>query len=192
MEIQAVLFDLDNTLFDHQASSREGLGAFMRRLGLERTSELEQRWFEIEQACYNRFLSGEISFQDQRRERLRQFLPEAGHPPGDEEAGLDKLFAVYLRSYENAWTAFPDAAPTLRRLRSLGMRVGIITNGNHEQQSMKITRIGLEPLIDVLFTSGQMGHAKPAGLQALHLDRAGAQKPGTLHSLAGMPISSFP
>ncbi|WP_410468587.1 HAD family hydrolase [Arthrobacter sp. A2-55] len=60
-----------------------------------------------------------------------------------------------------AWTSFPDAAPTLRRLRDLGLRVGVITNGNHEHQSMKIARLGLEPLPDVFFSSEQMGHAKP-------------------------------
>ncbi|AIY02511.1 HAD superfamily protein [Arthrobacter sp. PAMC 25486] len=165
------MFDLDNTLFDHEASTREGLGAFVRSLGLELTPGLQQRWIEIEQACYDRFLSGELSFQEQRRKRLRQFLLEAGQPHGGGETGHDKLFAVYLRSYENAWTAFPDAAPTLQRLRDLGMRVGIITNGNHEQQSMKITSIGLEPLVDVLFSSEQMGHAKPdksAFLQPCH------------------------
>jgi putative hydrolase of the HAD superfamily len=161
VEIRAVLFDLDNTLFDHHASARDGLGAFLRCLGVEPTSALEQSWFEIEQACYDRFLSGELSFQEQRRERLRQFLRFAGHAHGDSDTDLDEIFAHYLRNYENAWSAFPDAAPTLRRLRDHGLRVGVITNGNHKQQSMKTARLGLEPLLDVFFSSEQMGHAKP-------------------------------
>jgi putative hydrolase of the HAD superfamily len=67
--IQAVLFDLDNTLFDHQASGRAGLKAFLRHLQATPSADLASSWFEIEQLSYDRFLSKEISFQEQRRER---------------------------------------------------------------------------------------------------------------------------
>lgn len=161
MEFRAVLFDLDNTLFDHLTSARGGLDTFIRSFGVELTSDLSHSWFEIEQATYDRFLSKELNFQEQRRERLRQFLPLVGHPEPVGTTELDEMFNIYLRSYEEAWTAFPDAAPTLQMLRSSGITIGVVTNGNHEQQAKKINRIGIEPLLDQFFTSEQMGHAKP-------------------------------
>ncbi|MDN5742352.1 MAG: HAD family hydrolase [Micrococcaceae bacterium] len=161
MEFRAVLFDLDNTLFDHLTSARGGLDTFVRSFGVELTPDLSNSWFEIEQANYDLFLSGELSFHAQRRERLRQFLPLIGHPGPVGATELDEVFAIYLRSYEEAWTAFPDAVPTLELLRSSGTTVGVITNGNHEQQAKKIKRIGIEPLLDLFFSSEQMGHAKP-------------------------------
>ena len=161
VQAQAVLFDLDNTLFDHQSSARAGLAGFLRHLGTEPTGELEQSWFGIEQLNYDRFLPNELFFHEQRRERLRQFLPLAGMNSPRTNTQLDELFAAYLRNYEQAWTAFPDAAFALLRLRADGMPVGVITNGNHSQQTSKIKKIGLEPLLDSVFSSELMGHAKP-------------------------------
>ena len=78
MEIRAVLFDLDNTLFDHAASARACLDAFLQHLGTASTDDLARAWLQLEQTIYDRFLADELSFQEQRRERLRQFLPLAG------------------------------------------------------------------------------------------------------------------
>jgi len=221
VDIRAVLFDLDNTLFDHLTSARDGLAAFVGNYGVDLTPELSSSWFEIEQASFDRFLSGELNFQEQRRERLCQFLPLIGQHDSVGASELDEMFAVYLQSYENAWTAFPDVVPTLKALRGCGMTVGVVTNGNHDQQAMKINRIGLEPLLDLFFSSEQMSHAKPeaaafilpckslqlspsqvlyvgdnyrvdiegarsAGLQAMHLNRAGADQPQTLGRLTDL------
>jgi putative hydrolase of the HAD superfamily len=111
VRIRAVLFDLDNTLFDHRASARAGLEAFLRHLQATPSPDLASSWFEIEQRSYDRFLSKEISFQEQRRERLRQFLPMIGLTGPLEASQLDDLFVTYLQNYERAWTAFRDARP---------------------------------------------------------------------------------
>lgn len=222
MKIRVVLFDLDNTLFDHQASARAGVDAFLHHLGTERSDRLTRWWFDIEEVNYNRFLAEELSFQEQRRERLRQFLPLAGLSVPYENTCLDELFSTYLQNYEDAWMAFPDAAPALQSLRAIGMGVGVITNGNHDQQTSKINRIGLEPLLDRIFSSELTNHAKPAreafmqpcrsmnvssaetlyvgdnylvdvegarnaGLQAVHLNREGNRREGTIQSLAELP-----
>jgi putative hydrolase of the HAD superfamily len=42
------------------------------------------------------------------------------------------------------------------------MLVGVMTNGNHVQQTKKIERIGLENLLDAIFSSEMVGHAKPS------------------------------
>lgn len=83
MEIRAVLFDVDNTLFDHHSSARDGLIAF---------------------------LTGELSFQEERRERLRQFFPLMGFPGVRTDTELDAIFDVYLQKYEEAWTALSPTA----------------------------------------------------------------------------------
>ncbi len=45
MTIRAVLFDLDNTLFDHLTFASTGLVAFLRHLGVEHSGTLMHRWF---------------------------------------------------------------------------------------------------------------------------------------------------
>lgn len=162
MQIRAVLFDLDNTLFDHPSSARAGVDAFLKHLGTECSDELTRSWFEVEDVYYNRFLAKELTFQEQRRERLRHFLPLAGLAVPQTDSILDELSTAYLHSYEDAWTAFPDAFPTLQGLRAFGLPVGVVTNGNHDQQTSKINRIGLEALLDGIFSSERTNHAKPA------------------------------
>jgi len=161
VRIQAVLFDLDNTLFDHYTSARAGLNGFLRHLNQEPSRELERSWFEIEQLNYVRFLAKEIPFQEQRRERLRQFLPLVGTVPPGTDTQLDEMFAAYLRNYEQAWVAFQDSAPTLQALTALNLRAAVVTNGNQDQQASKIRRIGLEPFLDEVFSSEMTGHPKP-------------------------------
>jgi putative hydrolase of the HAD superfamily len=162
VEIRAVLFDLDNTLFDHQASATAGLAEFLKHLGAEHSEDLTLSWFEIEQASYDRFLRREITFHEQRRERLRWFLPFARVAVPESDRMLDELFRIYLSNYQDAWTAFPDAFSALLGLREDRVPVSVVTNGNDDQQRAKIKKIGLEPLVDRIFTSELTGHAKPA------------------------------
>jgi putative hydrolase of the HAD superfamily len=162
VEIRAVLFDLDNTLFDHSTSARAGLEAFLQHLGTASTDELARAWFQLEQTTYDRFLAHELSFHEQRRERLRQFLPLTGRAVPATDRLLDGLFDVYLQNYQTAWAAFPDAGPALQSLHDGDMTVGVITNGNHRQQTLKVSRIGLGPLMQGIFSSESMGHAKPS------------------------------
>ncbi|MDR6437741.1 putative hydrolase of the HAD superfamily [Paenarthrobacter nicotinovorans] len=46
-------------------------------------------------------------------------------------------------------------------MRSIGIPAGVITNGNHQQQVSEIRRIGLERLIDRVFSSELTGFAEP-------------------------------
>lgn len=159
--LRAVGFDLDGTLFDHRGSGRAGAAAFLGGLGLEVTESALDAWFAAEDEQFERWRSGEISFQEQRRERLRTVLPQVGvDVPGD-DVGLDALFEDYLRAYRASWRAFPGALPLLRELRSRGVRLGVLTNGTEEQQRDKLARTGLDGAFDVVCTSERIGFQKP-------------------------------
>ncbi|MCJ0700618.1 HAD family hydrolase [Frigoribacterium faeni] len=97
------------------------------------------------------------------RERLAvAFGPPAARvdvPHSDIE--IDELFSGYLRAYESAWRAFPDALPLLRSLRASGHRIGLLTNGTEAQQLAKLRRTGLFDAFDVVCTSERIGFAKP-------------------------------
>jgi hypothetical protein len=54
----------DNTLFDHQASGRAGLKAFLRHLQANPSADLASFWFEIEQLSYHQLLSKETFAAD--------------------------------------------------------------------------------------------------------------------------------
>jgi putative hydrolase of the HAD superfamily len=160
--VKAVIFDLDDTLFAHTASATAAIHAWVPQLGGTPTNELVAQWFVIERHTFDQWLAGALTKQDQRRGRLRAFLPLIGHPVPATDDELDEIFTGFLDRYRECWSAFPDARPALEVARSNGWRIGVLTNGTTSQQNAKLTAIGLAGLVDVVSTSEQLGVSKPA------------------------------
>jgi putative hydrolase of the HAD superfamily len=159
--VKAVVFDLDDTLFDHTVSATRGIHRWVTDLGGSPSDELIAQWFVIEEDNFNRWLSGELTHQGQRRGRLRDFLPLIGQPVPPTDAELDQLYDGFLQHYEDSWIAFPDARPALEVAHSNSWRVGVLTNGSTKQQNAKLRSIGLADLVDVVCTSESLGVSKP-------------------------------
>ncbi|GAA1606516.1 HAD family hydrolase [Kribbella sancticallisti] len=160
--MKAVIFDLDDTLFDHTTSATAAIHAWVPQLGGTPTDELVAQWFVIEQHNFDQWLAGALTHQEQRRGRLRDFLPLVGQPVPADDDELDQVFTGFLDSYQASWSAFPDARPALEVARSNGWRIGVLTNGSTRQQNAKLEAIGLAELVDVVSTSEQLGFSKPA------------------------------
>jgi putative hydrolase of the HAD superfamily len=159
--MKAVIFDLDNTLFDHTTSATNAVLAWVPELGGTPSDALVAEWFVIEDRNFNQWLSGVVTHQGQRRGRLRDFLPLIGHPVAALDEELDQIYAGFLRHYEASWAAYPDARPALEVARSNGWRIGVLTNGSTTQQNAKLSAIGLADLVDVVCTSESLGVSKP-------------------------------
>lgn len=152
-----IFFDLDDTLLDGRRAQRLAVQAFPGRTGLLpelSDEEVFRRWKALIGRYLPRYFDGSMSFQQQRRLRLRGLL---GEEIGDEEA--DRLFAIYLQAYEEHWALFDDVLPALGRLS--GQRLGLITNGDPEQQRRKLARLGLQERFETVVVSGELGVAKP-------------------------------
>lgn len=158
--IRAVLLDLDGTLFDHRGSARRALDGWLTTLDVQPSDALAAAWFEAERVHHAAWARGEVTFAEQRRRRLRQFLPPIGQPVGDGD-DLDAVFAGYADAYERAWTTFPDAADAVTALRRAGTGTAVLTNGTAEQQNAKVRACGLDGLVGPVLTSEGLGVAKP-------------------------------
>jgi putative hydrolase of the HAD superfamily len=100
-----------------------------------------------------------ITFQEQRRRRLRDFLPLIRIPYAEDR--LDEIFDGYLAAYESSWRAFPDVDAALAAIAAAGLAVAVLTNGATEQQHSKLSRTGLTGRVGPVFTVEDLGHAKP-------------------------------
>jgi putative hydrolase of the HAD superfamily len=161
VQLAAVLFDLDGTLLDHEAASTAAVSSWLSSHGASRT-DIESAvplWFELEQRHYPAWCTGEITFQEQRRRRTRDFFLAVGITVRAED--LDAAFAEYLTGYEAAWTAYDDAAPALLRVAAAGLRSGILTNGDQAQQTAKLVTIGLIDHCGPVFSSSVLPAQKP-------------------------------
>jgi putative hydrolase of the HAD superfamily len=157
-----VLFDLDDTLVDHRGAADRGVRSWLTGLGLaESPSDLEmlvERWFALEARHYERAQRREISYTEQRRVRIREFLPSWDLA---DDALADDVFAGFLGCYQAAWRAFGDAAGAIERALTGGLRVGILTNGDHRIQTEKLRRTGLLRRDVPVFASSELPAAKP-------------------------------
>jgi putative hydrolase of the HAD superfamily len=161
MPIRAVLWDIDDTLFDYSGAERTGALRYFEAEGLLRAYESAEQalghWRAVMEIHYDRFLAGELTFPEQRRERVRAFL---GRPLADAEA--DAWFEGYRVHYEGAdWSAFPDVVPALDALTP-AYRHGVLSNSSVLQQDPKLRALGLRDRFEVLLCSAELGHAKPA------------------------------
>ena len=88
--IQAVLFDLDDTLFDHRGCARDALAAVQRAHGI-----LQKMSFDALERAHTVFLEqlhagvmlGRVPLEAARIERFRRLLQFAGISAGPEVAG---------------------------------------------------------------------------------------------------------
>ncbi|KUL39839.1 hydrolase [Streptomyces sp. NRRL F-4489] len=160
MPLRAVLWDLDDTLFDYTGSDRAGVLRHLRAEGLLAAYGGEDaalaRWRTAMETQFARFLAGELGFLEHRRARARTFL---GTPLSDAEA--DAWFGRYVAHYEAAWRLFPDAVPALAALAPL-VRQAILSNSSTANQERKLAALGIRDRFEAVLCADGLGHAKPA------------------------------
>jgi len=160
-----VLFDLDDTLFDHQRSVALGVAAKRRVHGGAVAAADDaggmRLWHHLEEVHYSRYLHGELDLQGQRRVRVQEFLRHHGEELDDSAA--DAWYADYLDYYDQSWVLHDDALPCLDALEASipGVRFGIITNAELDYQTPKLDRLALSPRMRHVIASGEVGVPKP-------------------------------
>jgi putative hydrolase of the HAD superfamily len=81
-------------------------------------------------------------------------------------AGCDRLApglsdALYAQTVDaRSWEAFPDTLPTLRAVRDLGVRVGVVSDTGFDLRPA-FDALGLTPLLDTVVLSYECGVCKP-------------------------------
>ncbi|WP_329397899.1 HAD family hydrolase [Streptomyces lydicus] len=160
MALRAVLWDIDDTLFDYTGSDRTGALRHLRAEGLLAAYGGEEaalaRWRHAMETEFARFLAGEVGFLDHRRARARTFLDR---PLSDEEA--DAWFGRYIAHYEASWVLFPDSLPALEALAPL-LRQAVLSNSSTANQERKLAALGIRARFEAVLCADELGHAKPA------------------------------
>ena len=155
-----LFFDIDDTLIDHRLAEEWGAGQLFERHPADFRAESVQAfvpdWQNASKKHLEEFLKGNISFAEQRIRRCREV---AARPLTASEADL--IFRDYLEAYEAGWTVFEEVPSTLESLMRRGVRLGVISNGNVEQQTRKLERMNLLRYFEPVSISESLGFAKP-------------------------------
>lgn len=180
-----LFFDLDDTILDFNSGARLAFRAAAEELGLELESDAYEVYRSINLSWWERLEGGEVSAEDLRRGRFRDFLHTIGGPE-DLAAAFSEL---YLGKVSSQAIPYPGAREVLSKLRSSGRDMGMITNGFAQLQPEKLKRAGLEGFFDPLLISEIVGVQKPdAAIFDLARERAsrlGLLKPGQYPVMIG-------
>ena len=160
--VQAVLFDLDDTLIDFQYSRRHGLRAVQElvpALAPVPLEELELVHDEQLHANYLRTLDGSLSDDDARLERMRGICARYGLRP--DEGTIAEAASAYARGQQSNARLVPGVPELLETLRGR-VKIGVVTNGPPARQRGKLKSFDIRPDdLDALAISGEVGAAKP-------------------------------
>lgn len=148
--LEAVLFDLDNTLYPEESFVRSGFQAAANCLAKHLGSAGEpiaRRMFEI--------------LQIQGRGRVFDTL--AQEMSLNSEVWTKTLLLAY-RSHRPNIALFPEVADLLQTLKRRGVRLGLVTDGAASVQRQKIAALGLERFMDAIVCTDELGAgcAKPS------------------------------
>ena len=168
---RAILFDMDDTILaafgQAQDQWRRVIAAFIEQLAPHPPDEVVAAI-----QAYSRHLWSDANRHKDWRPRIgaarrhivaRAFAGlagAAGRPvPASEvcEAIADRFNEIH----EAELRMFPGAHETLDRLKQLGVRLALVTNGAAEPQRAKVIRFALEERFDHIQIEGEHGFGKP-------------------------------
>lgn len=160
--VRAVLFDLDDTLFDHAGCAREALSAVRRRhasLGAMSFDDLERAHAAFLEQLHADVMLGRVPIEDARRERFRRLLAASGADAAEDSAS--ELAATYRDTYRESRRATAGAAALLAALKREGVHVAIVSNNLLDEQLDKLRTCRLDPFVDAVVVSEEVGVSKP-------------------------------
>ncbi|WP_255768353.1 HAD family hydrolase [Pseudarthrobacter sulfonivorans] len=161
--VRGVLFDIDDTLVDLEYAMTTALREVSEHLlpGLDQTGwERFGRIFTHETThYYDRYLAGELTFNDQRLLRGRAALGHFGVELADGEES-HRWLTAYSRLQPSYVRAFDDVLPLLDLLDNAGIPYGAVSNNVHDYQRAKLDGAGLAR-VNRLVGTDTVGVAKP-------------------------------
>ena len=158
---QAVLFDLDDTLFDHRHCARAALDALRAThscFASMSPTEFEQAHGQLLEELHARVLARDLGLDDARTERFRRLFLAAGVDASPEAAHA--AAAEYRSCYLKSWRTVQGATELLTAV-SAQVPIGIVSNNLVAEQQEKIRHCRLEPYLSAVVISEQAGVAKP-------------------------------
>lgn len=154
-----IFWDIDNTLVDYNESEKNAILQILLKEGVRiNKGEITDIWRDTSKKYFNEFLNGNITFEEQGSLRLIEIFQQICNQKISIQQAAD-LFFEYRCFLEKSWVLFDDVLPCLRKMK--GIQMGIISNGQKQQQRKKLQFLGIQSFFDLQFYADEMGIKKP-------------------------------
>jgi putative hydrolase of the HAD superfamily len=151
MNPRAILFDLDDTLNDRQAT----LKIFVEHFLQEFSTKLEPISVDDLLLEYQHIDAGGYRPRNQVHQILAESLPWL------EPVSAETLLAFWYDLFPKLSVSLPHARETLKALQARGLTLGLVTNGKSEIQNRKVDALELCDFLDLIVVSEDVGVKKP-------------------------------
>ena len=163
MQYKHLFFDLDHTLWDFDANSRQTLEELyhtmhLREKGVDDFDRFHKNYLEHNNKLWDRYRKGFIKSEELRWKRM--WLTLLDFKIGD-EALARELGVRFLESLPTRRLLFPHTVETLEYLTAKNYVLHLITNGFHATQYSKLQHSGLEHFFTEIITSEGSNSLKP-------------------------------
>jgi HAD superfamily hydrolase (TIGR01549 family) len=179
--VLCVLFDVDDTLYDHTFASQAALRSVTQNepgLGEGEFQPLLTANLRILENLHPAVVEGRVALDQARVERFRMLLTQFG---GDVERA-PALAEDFRVQYQNFERLVPGVDALLPHLRRFGVKMGIVSNNTLATQEGKLARLGIDQHFEDLVVSAEHGISKPdPRLFSLALKRIGSAAADTVY-----------
>ena len=163
MQYKHLFFDLDHTLWDFEANSRQTLEEMYHNLRLEERGvhsfdDFFSRYIVHNDKLWERYRNGYIKVDELRWKRM--WLTLLDFKIGDEPLAR-KMDVLFLDALPTRKILFPYAIEILDYLTQKGYQLHLITNGFEKTQLSKIENAGLSGYFGEVITSEGANSLKP-------------------------------
>lgn len=117
-----------------------------------------KKWDELTEYHYAFYTKKLISYAEQRKRRMEDLFDF--YKVKTNKDGI-KLYDEYLVFFEKNWCLYQDVIPTLKFLKDNGFILGIISNGDIDQQIQKCKNTNIFNYFDYINSSSQFTVSKP-------------------------------
>ena len=156
--IKYILWDIDGTLIDFNYAENEGLKMCFEKYGLgELTSEILEKYKIINNSYWEKFERGEIT----RKETLEGRFYDLFNLYGFETSIVPEFNVFYQMSMGSSARFSPNGEEVVLKLKEKYKQYAA-TNGTIGAQNRKLSKTGLDKLLDDIFISEEIGVDKPS------------------------------
>ena len=168
--LEAVLFDLDDTLHDDTLAYKSAAEEVALEVAAERNIDalkLKHAYIAQAEGFWRKL---DASALEKKLEFIREELWGAAlaHIGIADTALAQRAAANYNRYRTKYFKLFPGAADLLRLLRARGIKLGLVTNGFSVTHREKIALLQIGEYFDAIFIADEVGMIKPDPLLFAH------------------------
>ncbi|HEX5555758.1 MAG TPA: YjjG family noncanonical pyrimidine nucleotidase [Chitinophagaceae bacterium] len=163
MPYKQIFFDLDHTLWDFEANSKESLQDMFIEFALAEKGIPDFSSFHLKYASHNdkmweRYRKGYITREELRWKRVSHTLLD--FKIGDQRLVQD-ISLRYLEVLPTKTHLFPGTTEVLDYLKAKNYPLHLITNGFEKTQRLKLGHSGIDHYFTFIVTSESTGSLKP-------------------------------